>query len=100
MIRQRRTRTGERRYDVRLRNPSGTVYTRTFRTRREAEGFEGSERASRARGGWLDPRRAEQSLQEVAGDWLDSNPAKRPSSRARDASALRVHILPPSVTVP
>ncbi len=94
MIRLRWTRSGERRYDVRLRDPSGTVYTRTFRTRREAEAFEVSERASRARGGWLDPRRSEQTLIESTGEWLDSNPAKRSSSKARDESALRVHILP------
>jgi hypothetical protein len=94
MIHLRWTRSGERLYDVRLRDPSGAVYTRTFRTRRKAETFEASERATRARGGWLDPRRAEQTLGEVASGWLNSNPAKRPSSRARDESALRVHILP------
>lgn len=60
------------------------VYPRTFRTRREAETFEASERVSRA----------EQTLGEVASGWLNSNPAKRPSTRARDGSALRVHILP------
>lgn len=94
MIRVRVTSGGERRYDVRLRDPSGRVYTKTFRTRREADLFEATERASRARGTWLDPRRAEQKVSDAAGDWLDSNPAKRPSSVARDQSALRVHILP------
>jgi integrase len=93
-VQLRWTKDGARRYDVRLRDPSGTTYTRTFRTRREAEAFESDERASRRRGNWLDPRRSEESLRAVAGRWLDSNPAKRPSSRARDDSALRVHILP------
>ena len=88
------TKDGARRYDVRLRDPSGTTYTRNFRTRREAEAFESDERASRRRGNWLDPRRSEVPLRVVAGRWLDSNPAKRPSSRARDDSALRVHIFP------
>jgi len=88
------TKNGTRRYDVRLRDPSGNTYTRTFRTRREAEAFEADERASRRRGNWLDPRRSEEPLRAVAARWLDSNPAKRPSSRARDDSALRVHILP------
>jgi integrase len=77
-----------------LRDPTGTTYTRTFRTRREAEAFEAQERASRARGAWLDPRRAEKRLGDVAGSWLESNPAKRPSSIARDESALRVHVIP------
>ncbi|MGA7270642.1 MAG: tyrosine-type recombinase/integrase [Acidimicrobiia bacterium] len=88
------TKEGARRYDVRLRDPTGKTYTRTFRTRREAEAFESDERASRRRGNWLDPRRSEEPLRTVADRWLDSNPAKRPSSRARDDSALRVHILP------
>ena len=39
-------------------------------------------------------RRPETKLRDVAMAWLDSNPAKRPSSIARDQSALRVHILP------
>lgn len=93
-VQLRWTKDGARRYDVRLRDPSGTTYTRTFRTRREAEAFEAEERAGRRRGNWLDPRRSEEPFRSVAGRWLDSNPAKRPSSRARDDSALRVHILP------
>lgn len=92
-IHLRWTKDGARRYDLRLRDPSGRVYTRTFRTRREAEAFEADERASRRRGSWLDPRRAEEPLRAAAAQWLDSNPAKRPSSRARDESALRTHIL-------
>lgn len=93
-IHLRWTLRGERRYDVRLRDPGANTYTRTFRTRREAEAFEVSERASRARGAWLDPRRAEVTLRETATVWLDANPGKRPSSRARDDSALRTHIFP------
>ena len=40
------TTDGARRYDVRLRDPSGRVYTRTFRTRREAEAFEADRHAA------------------------------------------------------
>jgi hypothetical protein len=36
MISVRNTKSG-RRYDVRLRDPSGRVYTRTFTTKRDAE---------------------------------------------------------------
>lgn len=79
---------------VRLRDPARKTYTRTFRTRREADAFEAQERASRARGAWIDPRRAETSLHDVALSWLDSNPAIRPASIARDKTALRVHVLP------
>lgn len=65
-IHLRLTESGDRRYDVRLRDPSGKTYTRTFRTRHEAETFAADERASRRRGAWLDPRRAETPLREVA----------------------------------
>ena len=86
------TQDGDRRYDVRLRDPSGRGYTRTFRTRREAEAFERQELVDRRRGAWLDPRRAETNLREVAGHWLESNPAKRPNTLAKDESALRVDL--------
>jgi integrase len=88
------TQDGQRRYDVRLRDPSGRGYTRTFRTRREAEAFERKELVDRARGAWLDPRRADTTVRQVAGEWLESNPAKRPTTLAKDESALRVQILP------
>jgi hypothetical protein len=39
-IETRTTRRGERRYEVRLRGPSGREYSKTFRTKREAEHFE------------------------------------------------------------
>ncbi len=88
------TQDGDRRYDVRLRDPSGRGYTRTFRTRREAEAFERQELVDRGRGMWLDPRRAETTLKEVAGQWLQANPAKRANTLAKDESALRIQILP------
>jgi integrase len=88
------TQDGDRRYDVRLRDPSGRGYARTFRTRREAEAFERKELVDQARGVWLDPRRAETTVREVASEWLHSNPAKRATTLAKDESALRVQILP------
>jgi hypothetical protein len=44
------TQDGDRRYDVRLRDPSGRGFARTFRTRREAEAFERKELVDQARG--------------------------------------------------
>lgn len=93
-IKVRQTSRGERRYDVRLRDSSGREYSRTFRTRKEAERFEATERADRARGSWIDPRRASTRLIDVAAEWLASHPAKKESSLARDESILRVHVLP------
>ena len=54
-----RKRDGRKVYDVRLRDPNGKEYSRTFLTKREAQAFESSERTDRNRGtGWIDPRSA------------------------------------------
>jgi integrase len=81
-------------YDVRLRTVDGTLYKRTFSTRRAAEVFEARERADRSRGTWLDPRRAEATFADVAREWLTSNPAKRPGTLARDEGILRLDLQP------
>jgi integrase len=46
------------------------------------------------RGAWVDPREAGRHFQDVAHQWLESNPGKRPSAWARDESIVRVHLLP------
>ncbi|MGH9132195.1 MAG: tyrosine-type recombinase/integrase [Acidimicrobiales bacterium] len=92
-IQARNTKTG-RRYDVRLRDPDGRVYNRTFRTRKEAEAFEARQRADRSRGWWLDPRGADLTFEAVAKRWLAANPAKRATTRATDETMVRVHLLP------
>lgn len=81
-------------YDVRLRDPDGRAYKRTFRTKREAEAFEAAERTDRARGAWIDPRRAATTFAELAPRWLNGNPAKRPTSLERDEVIIRLHLLP------
>ena len=93
MIKKRQTTQGAR-YDVRLRSPDGRVYNRTFRTKREAERYEATERADRARGAWLDPRHAETTFADAAKTWLDSNPAKRDGAWARDESVIRLPLTP------
>ena len=87
-------RTGKRVYDVRLRDPKGKVYNRTFATKKAAQEFEVSDRAARLRGAWVDPRHASRSFASVAEDWLAADGTKRASSLARDRSILRVHVLP------
>jgi integrase len=89
----RTTRTGERRYDARVRTPDGRVLTRTFRRKKDAEAWESQQLADRARGTWLDPRRSAMTVAEWATSWL-SRPGKRATTRATDGSALRTHILP------
>lgn len=92
-IRRRTTAKGVH-YDVRLRDPAGKEYCRTFRTLREARDFEDSERASKARGGWIDPRLASTPFGDVATAWLHSNPSKRGGVVALEQSILRRHLRP------
>ncbi len=89
--RQRHRRTV---YEVRLRNPAGQEYSRTFTTRKAAEAYEVEQRAQRARGTWVDPRRADVLFSEVARAWLEGSPSKRGSGLARDESIVRNHLLP------
>ena len=93
-IEARKLKSGRTVYDVRLRDPAGHGYKRTFRTKREAETFEASQRVDRVRGAWVDPRKSSTTFAEVAVSWLASNPAKRQTSRARDEIVVRVHLLP------
>jgi integrase len=81
-------------YDVRLRDASGKVYTRTFNTKKEAGRYEAMQLADRARGAWIDPRKASDRLAEVAAEWLASNPQKKGSSIARDTSIVTNHVIP------
>jgi integrase len=92
-IHQRTTVNGKV-YDVRLRGPDRREVSRTFRTKREAVEYEAGQRTAKARGAWVDPRGANVTMAELSREWLESNPAKRHSSRARDESALRMHVLP------
>ena len=93
-IHKRRTHRRDAVYDSRLRDPAGRVYTRTFNTKREAEDYEAQERNGRNRGTWVDHRRAKTTFNDVAAEWLASNPAKRPSARVRDEGVIRLHLVP------
>jgi len=92
-IHKRTTKEGPR-YDVRLRDPDGRAYKRTFRTRGEAKAFETDEAHARIRGVWVDPRAGKTTFADVAADWLESNPAKRSSTYARDETIIRRHLDP------
>ena len=56
-INSRRHADGRTVYDVRLRDPKGRSYKRTFRTKKEAENFAAQERVEQAKGPGLIPVR-------------------------------------------
>lgn len=93
-IHKRKVAGGGVRYDVKLRDPNGRMYQQTFRTKKEAEAYQASELADRARGRWIDPRGGDTLFGTFATDWLASDPGKRPSSLARDETIVRIHLKP------
>lgn len=99
MIQKRDTKAGPR-YDVRLRDPAGRTYTRTFRTKKEATRYEAQERADRSRGQWVDPRAGTITFGAWWASWWKSTVNLRPSSRARDESYAANHLLPQFGDVP
>jgi hypothetical protein len=94
-VEARTTHSGERRYEVRLRHPDGREYSRTFRTRKDAERYQATERADQSQGNWIDPRGGATTFGAWATEWLVSDPAKSPSALARDGSILRAHLQEP-----
>jgi integrase len=85
---------GKKAYDVRMRDPQGRQYKKTFRTRKEAEAFESTQQADRARGGWVDPRKGKVSLREYSTSWIALRHDLRPRTRELYEALLRLHILP------
>jgi integrase len=70
------------------------VYTRTFRTKREAETFVARERADRSRGAWVNPRHGTVTLADWSKAWLDHRPDLRVRTRELYRGLLDRHILP------
>ncbi len=95
MIERRKTKRGELRYEVRLRRPDGREHSRTFRSKKEAERYQATERADRSRGTWIDPTAGQMSFADWAGEWYETmEPSWRPRTAGCHAMALRVHWVP------
>jgi integrase len=99
-IHTRITSSGQRRHEVRLRDPADREYSRTFRTKQDAERFQTTERADRSRGLWVDPRKSETTFAAWATIWLTSDPNKRPKSLVTDETIIRLHLNPAIGTRP
>jgi integrase len=85
---------------VRLRGPDGNVYSRTFRTRKDAERFEREELASRDRGTWVNPASRKVTLAEWVDMWLEQPDGRRDSTRYAYRADMRRYILPSLGTLP
>lgn len=94
-VQRRETKTGAVRWDVRLRDPSGRTYTKTFRTKREAEGYERTQLAARDQGAWVDPRAGRQMVAEWVEFWYPMHEVGlAPKTRAQYRSTLDRWVLP------
>jgi integrase len=92
-IHELKTKSGIR-YQVKLRRPDKTQFSRTFKTKRDAVNFQSVQRADRSRGSWIDDRRSNVTFEEYSLRWLESNPTKRFRTIQRDRAILRKHINP------
>lgn len=86
--------TTESRYDVRYRDPSGKVKTKTFRTKRAATDFQRLTEADVIRGDWTDPKHGKTTFATWWDRYWATTVNLRPSTRARDESYYRNHIEP------
>jgi integrase len=93
-IHQRRLRSGKTSYEVKLRFAGGRQYSRSFRTRREAEDFVARERSAHLQGTWLDPDAGKVTFAKYAETWLGMRSDLRPRTVELYDYLLRHHIVP------
>src|SRR3954464_4850540 len=93
-VTKRKLQRGGHSYLVRYRGPDGRVRNRQFPKRALADRYANSIEVARNEGTWIDPSRGGLSLAEWVERWEPTQVNLRPSSRARDESYLRVHIVP------
>jgi integrase len=72
----------------------------TFSTKADAGRFLARVQTEQERGEWRDPRLGEVTFATWVEDWLEGNPAKRATTRARDESVLNTHFVPTLGTIP
>lgn len=90
---KRTTRRGELRYDARVW-VDGRGVMKTFARRKDAEAWAAEAEVRRYSGVLVEPAGGRISVAQLAELWLESNPAKRESTVARDRVAIDVHIVP------
>ncbi len=86
--------TSNGRFEARYRSPDGTERASRFETRRDAQAFLDQVGVDRQVGRWRDPRSGRTLLADWVAIWQPTTVDLRASSRARDDSYLRTHVLP------
>ena len=93
-IHKHTTKSGDRRYVVRYRDPSRRQQQRTLRRRTDAERFRNAIEAAKDQGIYVDPHAGDVAFEVMAELWLDTRIDRAQSTRDRDRSCLRSLILP------
>src|SRR5438045_791390 len=88
----RKTTSG--RFEARYRAADGTERARRFATKRDAQAFLDRVGVDRRDGAWRAPRAGRVLLRDWAEQWTATAVDLRASTRARDESYLRNHVLP------
>lgn len=86
-------RTPEGKYRARWRDPSGRLRSKNFPTKRAARGFLAQVDAALNRGTYVDPHAGRMPFRDYALRWLAARNTQ-PTTRARDESVMRTHVLP------
>lgn len=86
-------------YRANWRDPTGRQKAKTFRTKKEASAFLAEVASALNRGGYVDPNAGRLRFGPYALRWQDSR-ADELTTRARDASVMRTHVLPRWGAVP
>jgi integrase len=94
MIDKHTTRSGEARYEVRVRGTDGKERSRTFRTKKEAQRYQRAHHAAIDSGVWIDPRAGRVTLAAWATEWQRTVVHLRPKTRKAYDVNLRNHVLP------
>jgi len=81
-------------WQARYRAPDGRERTKRFDRKVDAERWLDLNGADLARHQWVDPRLGKVTFRAWSEQWTSTTVANRPSTRARDASCLRTHVLP------
>lgn len=84
---------GPGRWRARYRGPDGKERSKTFERKVDAERWLSTTTADIARGVYIDPSAGRVTFGDYASEWLTTR-VHRPSTAARVASDLRVHVLP------
>jgi integrase len=87
--------TGRREsWQVRWKTPDGKHRSKNFRLKRDADRFARNTQTDIERGEWVDPKLGLVALSEVLESWQRGKLNRRPSTKARDESVIRKHIVP------